>query len=130
MFKKRRTWPASSRRCGFSSGNLSSRTENSSPRFVAAHAIEPTPAVCRRRAVGICTVIAVLFPPFLYAHRGRLFRDLDGVERFLQILLKLSEFGRDRLFDLIDAGQNIGGLQSVSSDAQHRCFLRQDAVLT
>src|SRR5580692_7351076 len=108
MLRKRRTCPASSRRWGFSSGNFSSRTENSSPRFVAAHAIEPTPAVCRRRAVGICTVIAILGPPFLHAHRGRLFfRDLDGVERFVQVLLELSQLGRNRPLNLINTGQNI-----------------------
>src|ERR1022692_1680327 len=72
MLRKRRTWPASSRRWGFSSGNFSSRTENNSPRLVAAHAIEPMPAVCRRRAVGICTVITIegypqrLKPPLIF----------------------------------------------------------------
>src|SRR5208282_5295027 len=52
--------PCSSRRCGLSWGNFSSRTENSSPRFEAAHVTDPTPSVCRRKAVGICTVIGIL----------------------------------------------------------------------
>src|SRR5579863_581974 len=59
MLRKRRTWPDSSRRWGFSSGNFSSRTENNSPRLVAAQESLPTPAVWRRRAVGICTVIGI-----------------------------------------------------------------------
>src|ERR1700723_1039695 len=78
MLRKRRTWPASSRRGGFSSGNFSSRTENSSPRFVAAQEREAVPAVWRRRAGGFCTVM-VIFLLSLILPAGPLSR--DGFQR-------------------------------------------------
>src|ERR1700677_2529512 len=152
MLRKRRTCPASSRKCGFSSGNFSSRVENNSPRFVAAQAIEPTPAVCRRSAVGICTVIDMeILPqrlkphpfktkapktkatqkPRLCAHRGcRFVSDFHVVQRFVQILFELSQLRRDCPFRLIDASQHVGRLQSIASDAQHRRLLWQNAILS
>src|ERR1700722_2088483 len=121
MLRKRRICPASSRMCGFNSGNFSSRTEYNSPRLAAAHATELTPAVCRRNAVGICTVIGISFPlshsssyALVLCARGRgqsLSRlDPNSVQRLVEIFFKLRQPGCDRPFEFIDAGEYIGGL--------------------
>src|SRR5579884_2708021 len=69
--RKRRTWPASSRRCGRNAGNFSSRLENSSFRLLALQSTDATPSVCRRNALGICTLIATV-----RLHSNTVFRDL------------------------------------------------------
>src|SRR6478672_5550675 len=132
MFRKRRTCPLSSRKCDFKSGNFSSRTENRSSRFVAAQVREPTPAVWRRNAVGICTVIGMT----LGCSHTRGFRfcndsgNLRWAQRLLQVRFELGKLRSDRALGLIDAGEHVGGLQTVARHAEHSSLFGQDAVLT
>src|SRR5579863_7752430 len=131
MLRKRRIWPLSSRRCGRSSGNFSSSTTNSSSRFDAAQATEATPAVCRRNAVGICTVIAILC-----SNSGRFFGssehagDFLDVQSLLQVVFEFLQLGRDRLLNFVHAREHIGGFQSIAGDAEHGRLFRKNAVLT
>src|SRR5271154_2627344 len=83
MLRKRRTWPASSRRWGFRSGKFSSSTEKRPSRLVAAQVREAVPAVWRRRAVGIWTVMDML----------RLLK-LGLCARFLSVVAPKSKAGR------------------------------------
>ena len=46
-----------------------------------------------------------------------------------EIRLELGQLRSDRSFGLILIRQHVGGLQSVASDAEHRRFVRQNAVL-
>src|SRR5215468_4536672 len=110
--RKRRISPASSRRCGLSCGNFSSRTEKSSPRLVAEQSSLPTPSVCRRNAVGICTVIDISG-----LHRFR------NIERALKIAFEFRQLGSDSRLGFILAGERVGRLQAVACDAQHGRFV-------
>jgi len=58
----------------------------------------------------------------LCAHR-RLLRDLDRIQRFVQILFELGQLRRDGALDFINAREHIRRLQAVSSDAQTPSFL-------
>src|SRR5579864_8656509 len=120
-FRKRRTSPASSRKCDFRSGNCWSSAENNSAKFAAAHLTCPVPEVSRRSAVGICTVTVISG-----LHR---FRELCNVQRSLQIGFELRELWSNRFFRFVFASQHVGGLQTISGDAQHRRLIRRDASL-
>src|SRR5215475_13077614 len=110
--RKRRISPASSRRCGLSCGNFSSSTEKSSPRLVAEQSSLPTPSVCRRNAVGICTVI-----------------DISGLHRFrniecaLQIAFELRQLGSKSRLGFVLSRQRVSCLQSIARDAENGCFV-------
>src|SRR5580704_18619828 len=115
--RKRRIWPASSRRWGLSAGNFWSSTENNSPRLVAEQSSLPTPSVWRRRAVGICTVIDMLC-----------LHGLGDVERVVEIAFELGEFGSNGGLGGVFAGERVGGFQAVASDAQNSGFVGFDAA--
>src|SRR5258708_13295903 len=119
--------------------------------------MEPPPAVWRRSAVGIFTVIAMLSSAAeaahvfnscgaargralfrtnskqiraLCAHRGCIFfRNLGNVQRLLQIIFEFRELGRDRLFCLVDTCQGVGRLQAIAGDAPYAGFLGEHSVL-
>src|SRR5712692_2213860 len=127
-FRKRRIWPASSRRCGFRSGNCWSSTENSSPRLVAEHVIRPAPAVRRRRAVGICTVMVISRLHGLWDALLR-YIFLRRVQRPFEVFVEFRNLRWDRLFRFVLAHKDVGGFQTVAGDTQNRRLLGQNAVL-
>src|ERR1700757_2778843 len=106
--RKRRIWPVSSRRCGFSWGNLSPRTENSSPRLAAEQSRLAMPSVWRRRAVGICTVID------MSGHRR-----LGNLQTALEEALKLDELRSDGGLRLVCARQRVSRLEAIAGNAEN-----------
>src|ERR1700757_4172903 len=114
--RKRRICPASSRKCGFRSGNFSSSTANNSPMFAAEQLKLPTPEVCRRSAVGICTVI-----------------DISGLHHFGNVeglreeAVKRGECGSNGGFRLEFSRNSIGRLQAVARDAHDGRLVRCNA---
>src|ERR1019366_8777981 len=62
------------------------------------------------------------------SHRGRRRRwQCTSLSR--KIRLKLGQLRRDRSFGLVPIGQYVGSLESVAGNAEHGCFIRQNAVL-
>src|ERR1700686_3937890 len=94
-FRNRRISPASSRKCGFRSGNCWSSAENNSPKFAAEHLTCPVPDVRRRSAVGICTVTVI---SSLHCFWDTL---LCNLQRSLQECFELRELGPNRLFHVV-----------------------------
>src|SRR5215470_14017341 len=88
------------------------------------------PSVWRRSAVGICTVIDISSS---YARsffgRGNYAGHFVHIERLPEVELELLQLRRNRPLGAIRAGEHIGGLQAVASDAEDRRFLGQDAIL-
>src|SRR5580700_4023283 len=121
--RKRRTSPASSRRCGFRSGNFPSSTENSSARLLAEHVMWSAPAVKRRRAVGIWTVIVISIL------HGFWDRSLGDFQSFVEVFVELGDLRWDGLFRLVLAHQHIRSLQAIPGDAKYRSIVGRNTTL-
>src|ERR1700761_8324541 len=55
--------------------------------------------------------------------------DLGLVQLLLQIRFELRQLRSNGALSLVDSGQNVGRLQTVTRDAQNRCLVGMDAVL-
>src|SRR5271154_2619876 len=120
-FRKRRTSPASSRKCCFRSGNCWSSAEKSSPKLAAEHFTCPVPDVRRRNAVGICTV-TVISSLHRFWHACR-------VQCSLQKCFKLRQLRPNRLFHFVLIGEHVGSLETIARDAKHGRLVRRNSSL-
>src|SRR5436305_1968902 len=126
-FRNRRVCPASSRRCGFRSGNCVSRAENNSSRLDAEHVIFGVPAVRRRNALGICTVTLMLdLQRYSRQFAGKI---CNCVQFALKKNFELPQFGSDWGFGFVLSGEHVGRFKTVASYTKDGRFVRQNAIL-
>src|ERR1700686_176229 len=127
MFTKRRTCPASSRKCLLIAGKRCSISPSKSGSVSELHSMVCTPSVNRRSAEGISTVIfiSISFPAFKFVHfQFPVLISRDGYHAIVDEVFKDGKARLDRGRERVLLRDRVNRFQAVAGDAGDGGFAR------